>query len=97
VCLDLLSKEALAATTRPKKKIKAREDARPTGRKSIWPKALAERVQAVETALHAVGDPITPTELTKQFERVQAAAVLEILQTLVTLGRARQHGGKYGR
>ncbi len=93
---DLLSKEALAATTRPKKKIKAREDACPTGRKTDWPKSLAERVQAVETALHAVGDPITPAELAKQFKRAQAAAVLEILQTLVTLGRARQHGGRFG-
>jgi len=81
---DLLTKEAIAAMARPKKRTTARGDARPTGRKAEWPKTLAERVQVVEAALHAFGAPGTPADLARQFKRANPAAVLEILQTLVT-------------
>ena len=59
--------------------------------------SLRERVQAVETALHGMGTPTTPAEIAKQFKRAKPAAVLEILQTLVTLGRARKQGGQFTR
>jgi hypothetical protein len=65
-------------------------------RKSAWPKKMAERVQAVEAALHRNG-AATPAELAGQFKRAQPADVAEILETLVTLGRARQQGGKFSR
>jgi single-stranded DNA-specific DHH superfamily exonuclease len=94
---DLLSQEAIAATARPAKKTKAREDARPAGRKIPWPKALAERVQAVEAALHSAGKPVAAAELAKQFKRAQPEHVAEILETLVTLGRAHAKGGKFAR
>jgi hypothetical protein len=65
--------------------------------KMAWPKTLAERVQAVETALHAAGKPSTPGELAKQFKRAKPESVAEILETLVTLGRARKQDGKFSR
>jgi hypothetical protein len=80
---------------KPAKKSKAKP-AKPKG-KTAWPKSLAERVQAVETALHHFGAPATPAELAKQFKRAKPADVLEILQTLVTLGRARKQGGQFTR
>jgi hypothetical protein len=57
--------------------------------KIAWPKSLAERVRAVETALAAEAQPTTAAELTQHFARAQAGDIAEILQTLVTLGRAR--------
>jgi len=75
-----------------KKKVKA---AKPKG-KATWPKAMAERVQAVEAAMHAAAAPVAPEDLAKQFARAKPADVFEILKTLETLGRARKAGdGKF--
>jgi hypothetical protein len=79
---------------KPAKKSKAKA-AKPKG-KTAWPKSLAERVQAVEAALHRNGTA-TPAELAKQFKRAKPADVAEILETLVTMGRARQQAGKFSR
>ena len=79
-----------------KTKTKARK-AKIVNRKSSWPKSLPERVQAVETALHAAAAPVATADLAKQFARAKPADVLEILQTLVTLGRARKHGKQFTR
>ena len=65
-------------------------------RKSAWPKKMAERVQVVEAALHRHGTA-TPAELAAQFSRAKPADVAEILETLVTMGRARQQSGKFTR
>ena len=62
-----------------------------------WPKSLPERVRAVETALHAAPGPVTPEALAATFLRAQPEAIAEILETLVTLGRARQQGGQFMR
>jgi len=78
-----------------KAKLKTRKQAS-TDRKSPWPKKMAERVQAVEAALHRIGTA-TPAELAGQFKRAQPADVAEILETLVTMGRARQQGEKFSR
>ena len=43
------------------------------------------------------GAPATPADLASQFKRAQPADVAEILETLVTLGRARKQGGKFSR
>jgi hypothetical protein len=80
--------------TKPAKKTKAKA-AKPKG-KAAWPKKMAERVQAVEAALHRTGTA-TPAELVGQFKRAQTADVAEILETLVTLGRARKQGKEYSR
>ena len=84
---DLLSAEAIAATGRPQKTPQSRQPA-PTGRKLPWPKALSDRVQAVEAALHAAGKPSTAADLAQQFLRAKPADVEEIPKTLATLGRA---------
>jgi hypothetical protein len=81
-----------ATLGKPQKKAKT---AKPKG-KTAWPKKMAERVQAVEAALHRNGTA-TPAELAKQFKRAKPANVAEILETLVTMGRARQQGGKFSR
>jgi type I restriction-modification system DNA methylase subunit len=86
-----------ASQDKPAKKTRAKTAKSVRKTKSAWPKALAERVQVVEAALHAVGAPVAPADLAKQFKRAKPADVLEILQTLVTLGRARKQGGQFTR
>jgi hypothetical protein len=82
---------------KPAKKSKT-EKAAPAKRKgkAAWPKSLPERVQAVESALHAASAPIAPADLSKQFARAKPADVTEILETLIAMGRARKAGeGKF--
>ncbi len=72
--------------------------ARPSGKSKIqnpkskhpWPKPLAERVRAIETALASQEKPATAADLAKRFTRAKPADIAEILQTLVALGRARE-------
>jgi hypothetical protein len=59
------------------------------GRKAPWPKPLADRVRVVESALAAEEKPATAAELAKRFTRAKPEDLAEILDTLVTLGRAR--------
>jgi hypothetical protein len=70
--------------------------AKKPGTKVPWPKPLAERIRATEQALHAAGRPVTAEELTPQFSRARAADLQEILESLVTLGRARKDGERFG-
>ncbi len=81
--LDKKSKKAKATAQKPK------------GKES-WPKKMAERVQVVEAVLHRVGTA-TPAELAAQIKRAKPADVAEILETLVTMGRAREKTGKFSR
>ena len=75
--------------------MKSGHKAPPTAKAKIaWPKTLAERVRAVEHALAAEEKPATAAELTTRFSRAKAPDILEILQTLVTLGRARPGDAK---
>ncbi len=83
-------------TTKPKPAKTAKAAPAKRSTKLPWPKGMAERVQAIQTALHAVAGPITPGDLAKQFAHAKPADVAEILKTLETLGRARRaEGGKY--
>ena len=79
------------------KKVKSAPTPRKSKSKLPWPKSLAERVQAVESALHAAGAAVTAAELAAQFARAKPADVAEILKTLETLGRARHHGNRFTR
>jgi hypothetical protein len=81
--LDKSAKKSKSKTVKPQCKI-------------VWPKKMAERVQVVEAALHRQGTA-TPSELAGQFKRAKPADVAEILETLVTMGRARQQGEKFSR
>jgi hypothetical protein len=65
--------------------------------KERWPKSLAERVQAVERALHSTATPVTPAILAKRFFRAKPEDLAEILETLVTLGRAHGEGETFSR
>jgi chromosome segregation and condensation protein ScpB len=47
-----------------------------------WPKTLSERVKAVSTALAALKEPVTASELARRFARAKSAVVGEILETL---------------
>lgn len=47
-------------------------------------------------ALHAAATPVTAQELTTRFQRAKPQAVQEILESLVTLGRAQRHGERFG-
>jgi hypothetical protein len=79
------------------KKAKPKTAAPARASKSAWPKKMAERVQAVEAALHHFGAAAMPGDLAKLFKRAEPADVAEILETLVTLGRARKQGEKFSR
>lgn len=63
--------------------------------KTPWPKSLAERVRAVETALGAASKPMTAADIAKSFARADSAVVGEILETLATLGRAHRAGDRF--
>jgi hypothetical protein len=58
--------------------------------KTPWPKTLPERAQAVKAALAAVRTPVTAEQLAKTFLRARAEGVQELLETLVSLGQARE-------
>lgn len=74
--------------------VKGQEVKKP-GAKQPWPKPLAERIRATEQALHAAGHAVTAEELAARFSRAKAADLQEILESLVTLGRARRDGEKF--
>ncbi|MEZ5415459.1 MAG: type IIL restriction-modification enzyme MmeI [Opitutaceae bacterium] len=59
-------------------------------KKAAWPKSMADRAKAVETALNAAEYPVTAADLAKQFARAKDKEVAEILETLAALGRAHQ-------
>ena len=75
--------ELPAGTAKPGKQPKAKPAKLP------WPKTLAARALAVETALRTHAQPTTPETLAKHFLRAQPADVQEILETLDALGKAR--------
>jgi hypothetical protein len=55
-----------------------------------WPKTLPERAQAVRTALAAQRMPVTSEQLAKTFLRANVDKVEELLDTLASLGQARE-------
>jgi hypothetical protein len=61
------------------------------GRQS-WPKELPEQFKAVRAALAAQGVPASAEQVAAQFVRVRRDRVAEVLETLVSLGQARQAG-----
>ncbi len=74
----------------PKKVEKIKREKQP------WPKSLAEQARAVQSALATAGDILTATELAQNFKSARVERVAELLQTLVSLGQARDVGaGKY--
>ncbi len=64
--------------------------------KQPWPKTMPEQARAVRQALAAQASIVTPQQLARAFTRARVERVEELLQTLVSLGQARQVGaGQY--
>jgi hypothetical protein len=81
---------------KPKKGTKAaHSEIRNPKSKIHWPKTLADRIRAVEAALHAAGAPVTAADLSKHFASTKPAALQEILESLAALGRARVDGERF--
>ena len=69
-----------------------------SSKKQPWPKTLPEQAQAVRALLAASPVALKPAAIAKTFHRGQAARVAELLDTLVSLGHARDVGdGTYVR
>lgn len=64
-------------------------------KKLDWPKSLPDRIRAVASELESLRTPITADEMTKRFIKAPKAAVAEILETLVAVGKARQVGDAF--
>lgn len=64
--------------------------------KLAWPKTIPEQASAIRHALAAQAGKVTPKELAKRFSRANVDRVEELLQTLVSLGQAREtDDGRY--
>lgn len=65
-------------------------------KKLPWPKKLSEQVQSIAQQLLATSKPITSEELAQRFTRPNLDQLEEVLETLVTLGKAREtKSGKF--
>lgn len=68
----------------------------PLAKKIDWPKSLPDRIRAVRVELEAIRVPVASAEVSARFVRAPKAAVGEILETLVAVGKARQlDDGRY--
>jgi hypothetical protein len=66
--------------------------------KAAWPSTLPEQVKAVRGALAAQAGALTPDQLSDMFKggKGRTQRVLELLQTLASLGQAREvQGGRF--
>jgi hypothetical protein len=64
--------------------------------KLVWPKTIAEQARVVRQALTSQVGSVTSKELARNFSRANVDRVEELLQTLVSLGQARETGeGRY--
>lgn len=59
-------------------------------KKQEWPKTLPEQARALRQMLAAQTGVVTPEQLAKKFMRARVERVEELLQTLVSLGQARE-------
>jgi hypothetical protein len=65
-------------------------------KKLEWPKSLPDRIRAVRAELESLRQLTTADEMAARFSRAPKAAVAEILETLVAVGKARStNEGRY--
>ncbi len=65
-------------------------------KKSAWPKGLADQAQSVRGALDAFNGPATAEQVARSFTRARTDRVMELLDTLVSLGQCRAlEDGRY--
>jgi len=60
-----------------------------------WPREMAAQAKAVRRALSALGAPADAETVAKCFKRAPRARVSELLETMVTLGKARKVDGQH--
>jgi len=58
--------------------------------RAAWPKTLAEQARAVRAALTAQTAAVTAAELARQFKSARQERVSQLLETLCSLGQARE-------
>lgn len=64
--------------------------------RQAWPRELAEQFKAVRAALVAQTEPAAPEQVASHFVRARRDRVAEVLETLVSLGQARETApGRY--
>ncbi len=64
--------------------------------KRPWPKGLAEQAQSVRGALDAFNGPATAEQVARSFKSARSERVVELLDTLVSLGQCRAlEDGRY--
>ncbi len=93
--LDIEPEEEEVAATGKKTKRGAKPQAGvAAGKKTSWPKKLPEQFQMVVQRLQAAEKPLTAADLAKAFTKAKEADIAELLETLVTLGKARPVKGE---
>lgn len=60
-----------------------------------WPSTLSEKVGAIRGVLASHRRPIDPAVVSRHFTRARSQEIREILETLVSLGQARQVEGRF--
>ena len=60
------------------------------GKKLAWPKLLSEQAAAVQGALVGIGSAASVEDVAKCFSRANRERVEELLDTLASLGKARE-------
>jgi len=58
--------------------------------KRPWPRTLPDRIQAVQSVLGSAISPMTADEVAAHFKRAQRKQIRSLLETLTTLGHARE-------
>ncbi len=90
--VDGASSSVVDAKLAPTTKLKASS----TLKKQPWPSSLPDQVRALRDALAAQPSPATAEQLARTFNRANTNRVADLLETLATLGQARQlEDGRY--
>lgn len=87
-----VKQKAIVAPDEPTKQAKP---ARAKAKKQVWPRSLSEQAGAVHAALAAFSAGASACEIAKTFGRAtepRVNRIEEILETLATLGKARELG-----
>jgi hypothetical protein len=84
---DSESSKRKSGKSKGKAKAKPKEKASP---KSPWPKKLRERIKVVRQTLQEHKGPTSPEAIAKRFKSVKANDIEELLDTLASIGQARQ-------
>jgi len=89
---DGRTQQAIAAEA----KVKPAETKKAKAKKQSWPKSLSAQAAAVQAALADLSGPADEADVAKRFTRANKDRIAELLETLASLGKARQlDDGRY--